>query len=148
MNFGRVKWLWLLVCLCTAAAARAERLPLNAYTVVDGLRHNQVNKIVRDSLGYLWFCTSDGLSRYDGYGFTDFGMDQGQPHPKVTNILETREGEYSSIFRELSRTMSRQTLLVLAQLPIFGARAEREIQRAPASLIASGSCEVFLDHGA
>ena len=55
MNFGRVKWLWLLVCLCAVAAARAERLPLKAYTVADGLPHNQVNKIVRDSLGFLWF---------------------------------------------------------------------------------------------
>lgn len=32
---------------------RAELLPLKAYTVADGLAHNVINKIVRDSRGFL-----------------------------------------------------------------------------------------------
>ena len=38
--------------------------------------------------------TSEGLSLFDGYRFTNFGVDQGLPNPYVTAILETREGEY------------------------------------------------------
>src|ERR1700687_3158364 len=73
---------------------KAERLPLKMYTVADGLAHNKINKIVRDSRGFLWFCTADGLSRFDGYTFTNFGTEQGLPHANVTDLLETRSGEY------------------------------------------------------
>src|ERR1700736_1260753 len=84
----------LLILLFLPFVARAERLPLKAYTVADGLAHNEINKIVRDSRGFLWFCTADGLSRFDGYTFTNFGTDQGLPHANVTGLLETRSGEY------------------------------------------------------
>ena len=33
----------------------------------DGLSNYQVNDILRDSRGFVWFATSFGLSRYDGY---------------------------------------------------------------------------------
>jgi len=81
--------LMLFVCLTT----RAERLPLKAYTVADGLPNNVINKIVRDSHGFLWFCTNEGLARFDGYSFTNYGLDQGLPHATVNDFLETRSGE-------------------------------------------------------
>jgi len=72
----------------------AERLPIKTYTTADGLAHNTINRIVRDSRGYLWFCTADGLSRFDGYGFKNFGTVDGLPHAYVTDLLETRRGEF------------------------------------------------------
>src|SRR2546425_5361440 len=82
--------LLLLMCL----TARSERLPLKAYTTADGLAHNVINRIVRDSRGFLWFCTVEGLSRFDGYSFTNYGTAEGLPHPTVNDLLETRGGEY------------------------------------------------------
>ena len=46
----------------------------------------------------MWFGTADGLSRYDGYSFTNFKPDPGDPanhmgHNMVWDILETRTGE-------------------------------------------------------
>ena len=70
----------VLLTLLLPPAARAERLPLKPYTTADGLADNDINKIVRDSRGFLWFCTAEGLSRFDGYSFTNFGTDQGLPH--------------------------------------------------------------------
>jgi ligand-binding sensor domain-containing protein/signal transduction histidine kinase len=75
-------------------AVKAEQLPLKAYTTADGLPHNVINKIVRDSRGFLWFCTDDGLARFDGYEFTNFGTEQGLPHAVVNDLLEARDGEY------------------------------------------------------
>src|SRR6267378_4908571 len=87
--------LWLMgVVLSASLSVRAERLPLKTYTVADGLPNNVINKIVRDSRGFLWFCTAEGLSRFDGYTFTNYGADQGLPHANVTDLLETRGGEY------------------------------------------------------
>lgn len=75
-------------------AGNAERLPIKTYTTADGLPHNSINRIVRDSRGFLWFCTGDGLSRFDGYTFINYGVSEGLPHPKVNDLLETRTGEY------------------------------------------------------
>src|SRR5262252_2579196 len=72
----------------------AEHLPIKTYTTVDGLANNEINRIVRDSRGFLWFCTSNGLSRFDGYTFTNYGTGQGLPHGSVSDFLETRGGEY------------------------------------------------------
>lgn len=83
---------FLLIFLPSLAVA--EHLPLKTYTVAEGLAHNEINKIVRDSRGFLWFCTAEGLSRFDGYGFTNYGIDQGLPHHNVTDFLETRSGEF------------------------------------------------------
>jgi ligand-binding sensor domain-containing protein len=83
----------VLLPLILSALARAERLPLKAYTVADGLGHNNVNKIVRDSRGFLWFCTNEGLSRFDGYSFTNYDTNDGLPHHAVTDFLQTRDGE-------------------------------------------------------
>ena len=72
----------------------AERLPIREYTTADGLAQNSVNRIVRDSRGFLWFCTDEGLSRFDGYKFTNYTTADGLPHPIVRSFLETRNGDY------------------------------------------------------
>src|SRR6187549_1172128 len=76
------------------ASLRAERLPLKPYATADGLAHNDVHRIVRDSRGFLWFCTAGGLSQFDGYTFRNFGTEHGLPHSSVNDLLETRGGEY------------------------------------------------------
>src|SRR5205823_5495245 len=88
-----MRFLLLTILLLLPNFAQAERLPLKAYTVADGLPNNVINKIVRDSRGFLWFCTQEGLSRFDGYSFTTLGVDQGLPHAIVNDFLETRNGE-------------------------------------------------------
>ena len=73
---------------------QAERLPLKTYSTSDSLPNNEINKIFRDSRGFLWFCTAGGLSRFDGYAFTNFGTENGLPDPVVNDLLEIRTGEY------------------------------------------------------
>ena len=82
----------LLLILCRPIAA--ERLPIKTYTTADGLAHNNINRIVRDSRGFLWFCTAEGLSRFDGYTFTNYTTDQGLPQRNITDFLETRGGQF------------------------------------------------------
>src|SRR3989441_11935606 len=83
----------LAIVLLFPTFVSGQRLPLKSYTVADGLPNNVINKIVRDSRGFLWFCTGEGLSRFDGYSFTNYGVDQGLPHTTVNDFLETRGGE-------------------------------------------------------
>jgi ligand-binding sensor domain-containing protein len=65
--------------LISCAGLRAQQLPIKTYTTSDGLPRNGINHIVRDSHGFLWFCTIEGLSRFDGYTFTNYGVEQGIP---------------------------------------------------------------------
>jgi ligand-binding sensor domain-containing protein/two-component sensor histidine kinase len=84
----------LALVIVLSSNENAERLPIKPYTTADGLAHNVVNRIVRDSRGFLWFCTREGLSRFDGYGFTNYGLEQGLPSAIVNDLLETREDIY------------------------------------------------------
>ncbi len=77
-----------------AACVHAERLPVRKYTVADGLPANRIQKIKRDSRGFLWFATSEGLSRFDGYQFTNYTISDGLPNSHATDFLETRGGAY------------------------------------------------------
>ena len=38
----------------------------------DGLSNNQVTSITKDTKGYMWFGTHNGLNRYDGYQFIKY----------------------------------------------------------------------------
>ena len=82
----------LSTLLVTCTSTFSEQLPIKTYTTADGLAHNTVNRIVRDSRGFLWFCTREGLSRFDGYSFTNYAIEQGLPSASVNDLLETREG--------------------------------------------------------
>src|SRR6476619_7977222 len=90
----RLAILAFLLITWALQSAHAERLPIKVYTTADGLPNNNINKIVHDSRGFLWFCTVEGLSLFDGHTFVNFGIDDGLPRANVTDILETRDGEY------------------------------------------------------
>ncbi|MDE6770877.1 MAG: hypothetical protein K2J78_14230, partial [Muribaculaceae bacterium] len=67
-----------LICLNTVTAYATLRQDLaDSYTVSfitmqQGLPHNFVEEIYRDSKGYIWIATSASLARYDGYDFISF----------------------------------------------------------------------------
>jgi len=62
----------LLVYLMHHAALSAQNFNLKSYMTSDGLAHNNVRAMVRDSSGFLWAGTWDGLSRFDGHEFKNY----------------------------------------------------------------------------
>ena len=87
--------LFLLLCLAIGSSkSHAEQLPIKTYTTADGLVRDEINRIIQDSHGYLWFCTDEGLSRFDGYKFTNYTTADGLPSGAVSDLLETRDGTY------------------------------------------------------
>jgi signal transduction histidine kinase/ligand-binding sensor domain-containing protein len=73
---------------------QAEVPPIHSYSVADGLGANEVDQIYADSRGFIWFGTPQGLSRFDGYRFVNFGVTDGLASNHILAILETRAGEY------------------------------------------------------
>ncbi|HXI62499.1 MAG TPA: two-component regulator propeller domain-containing protein [Pyrinomonadaceae bacterium] len=39
-------------------------MPIKVYASADGLGSSYINNLMRDSRGFLWVCTRDGLSRF------------------------------------------------------------------------------------
>jgi PAS domain S-box-containing protein len=83
-----------LLSLLAAASVRAERLPVRIYTSADGLGSNFVSSMMRDSHGFMWFCTRDGLSRFDGSRFVTYQIGDTNAPPGIEQVLETSKGIY------------------------------------------------------
>jgi ligand-binding sensor domain-containing protein len=57
--------------------AQEEQYNFSRIDIENGLSHNQVNSILKDDIGFMWFGTMSGLNRYDGYKFKTFKHHQG-----------------------------------------------------------------------
>jgi signal transduction histidine kinase/ligand-binding sensor domain-containing protein len=82
-----------LVLTLAAVIARAQQLPLKYYTSADGLAYDYVSCVEQDSRGFLWVCTSFGLSRFDGARFVNYRDTEGLMS-QVNDLLETRDHVY------------------------------------------------------
>ena len=60
---------------CTAYAQN-NKYQFSHLDINNGLSHNQVNCIYKDSKGFMWFGTLSGLNRFDGYNFKIFKHDE------------------------------------------------------------------------
>ena len=62
----------------------------NQITTDDGLSTGTVNCVFKDSNGFIWIGTADGLNRYDGYELTIFKNDSENPEGSISgNIITT-----------------------------------------------------------
>lgn len=94
VNYFRFFIIALLLQCFLAFTIKAERLSFTTYSLSNGLVNDTVNKIYPDSRGFLWFCTSDGLSRFDGYKFKNYTQNDGLPHRNINDFIETKDGTY------------------------------------------------------
>ena len=89
------KKILLILLLSLPLAVIADHLfkTLDAH---DGLTSSQVNCILKDSRGYVWFGTPAGLYRFDGYTFKNFQSDSQDGSSLndsyINSIQETLDG--------------------------------------------------------
>jgi diguanylate cyclase (GGDEF)-like protein len=79
----------LLVCL--AAGAGAQRFSFRNYT--DGLNNLNVSTMLQDRTGFLWVGTQNGLYRYDGSRFVEYGPQQGLRDTYVVTLYLDESGQ-------------------------------------------------------
>ncbi len=78
--------------LQTSSQATAQTLNIQTYNNEDGLAQSQVQTIIQDSEGYLWFGTVDGLSRFNGTSFVNFTVKDGMASNEVTACALIHDG--------------------------------------------------------
>lgn len=83
-----------IVLTALAPETGAEVLPIRTYTSADGLGSSAISSLMRDSRGFLWFCTRDGLTRFDGQRFTTYQVGAKDAAPGIERIYEARNGIY------------------------------------------------------
>jgi signal transduction histidine kinase/ligand-binding sensor domain-containing protein/AraC-like DNA-binding protein len=69
-----------------AVWAQNNQFQFSRLDINNGLSHNQVPSIFKDSRGFMWFGTLSGLNRYDGYKFKIF--------KHITNDTTTLDDDY------------------------------------------------------
>lgn len=71
----------------------AQSVYFRHFTIRDGLPHNQVYNTFQDSEGFMWFCTDDGLVRFDGRNMQVYQQEQGLKSNFVIDITESESGK-------------------------------------------------------
>ena len=66
------------------------------YSINQGLPNNHIEFLFKDSKGFLWVATNNGLSQYDGFTFRNFFNNpkdsNSLPTNRVTGIAEDKNG--------------------------------------------------------
>ena len=73
-------------------SAQISRPALRNYNTDQGLPSSEVYISYQDKMGYMWFGTDNGVSRFNGYRFVNFGPLQGLSDPVAFYIQEDSKG--------------------------------------------------------
>lgn len=88
-----------LAIALTPATLSARHIPIRIFTTAQGLPRNLVNCMAPGATGMLWFCTSEGLARFDGLNFRVFGPEDGLPSRTVHDLVPSKTGGYWLVTR-------------------------------------------------
>lgn len=78
---------FLLSLLNATAIYYPQSFKFNNLTVENGLSNNDVNTLIQDKTGFIWFGTEDGLNRYDGYNFKVFRHNPSDSNSLADNTI-------------------------------------------------------------
>jgi len=88
----------LFVLLLSSWMVVAQSYQFKHLEVSDGLSNNSVNTICKDRDGFMWFGTTTGLNRYDGYTFKIYQHAENDPGSLpdnyITDIVEMPDGRF------------------------------------------------------
>jgi len=93
-----VVWCTVIYCwlVCSCLYAQKNTIRFKHISIAQGLSQSTVYCIRQDSKGFMWFGTTSGLLRYDGYQFKTYKYDPENPNSPVgeyiLSLIEDRQG--------------------------------------------------------
>ena len=75
----------LLICIIGSSQPRQFR----QLTSADGISQSEVYSFLKDSRGFVWFGTVDGLNRYDGYNIEIFNTNKNDTNSLSNNTVRS-----------------------------------------------------------
>jgi len=95
--FAWLRFFLIIVCIVFQLSVQAQlKCSIKHYSTEDGLSQDGILCIAKDSEGFMWFGTSDGINRFDGHGFITYksrpGDSSSLSNNKIRNIIEDKVG--------------------------------------------------------
>jgi signal transduction histidine kinase/ligand-binding sensor domain-containing protein/DNA-binding response OmpR family regulator len=121
-------FVWLMISF--DVPGQQKKYQFERFTMENGLSHHMVNDILQDSSGFIWFATSSGLNRYDGYSVRVFRNIPGDTTSvlvdDVTRLFEGPDGKMwlythsgNNVYDPITETFQRNTAAVLESMSIY-----------------------------
>lgn len=79
----------VLHCFLSVVFGTGSNISFSHFSVKEGLSQNTVFAIRQDSTGNIWFGTSDGVNKYDGYAFRVYRTIPGDSTSIAANVIHT-----------------------------------------------------------
>ena len=86
-NILILKYSLILICLIMSIISEAQPRRFKHLTSEDGISQSEVYCFLKDSRGFIWFGTVDGLNRYDGYNIEVFNTNRNDKHTISSNTI-------------------------------------------------------------
>lgn len=91
MNLLQRIFFAIAIFLLCPILLHSQKLFVKNYTTTEGLAQNQVFAIEQDHLGFIWFGTAGGLSRYNGRTFKNYTKENGLASNVLRAIFESSD---------------------------------------------------------
>ena len=76
-----------LLLICAVGSSQPRRF--EQLTSADGISQSEVYSFLKDSRGFVWFGTVDGLNRYDGYHIEIFNTSKNDTNSLSNNTVRS-----------------------------------------------------------
>lgn len=129
MRNKQLYFLFTLLLFQSFVIAQGDAYQFMRLDLRNGLSHNQVNWMLKDSRGFMWFGTMSGLNRFDGYDFKVYKHDLHDSTSLSDNYVErifelpekkmwiaTRNG--NNIYNPVTDRVSRDDIGYLSDLSL------------------------------
>lgn len=83
----------LTLCLVLACTKAQGQVSFAHIGLRDGLSQSTVLDIAQDAKGNMWFATFNGINRFDGYDFTVYRNEEGNPFSIGDNLIYAVEAD-------------------------------------------------------
>jgi len=136
----KIKTFLLCLLLIPAVTAQISAPYVEHLSIEQGLFRSSVNCIMQDSRGFIWFGTTDGLARYDGYSFKMISPDKQNslplPDNNITAIAEDKNGDIwigtaEGYLCRYSPLLMKITTVEIKYNPVFTSQNEPPFDAAP-----------------
>lgn len=123
-----LKFFIFIILFLVSGHAIAQQLTFRHLNIDDGLSQNAVFSIIKDSHGFMWFGTKDGLNRYDGRNFVVY---QHNPFDSTTisdayvaKLLEDKSGRIWTGAQSGDLNILNRETDIFCELPIKNSEGE------------------------
>lgn len=87
MFFNRTLSFFVIIIFLSFSVFSQQSVKFDKITVEDGLSQSNINWILQDRLGFIWFATNGGLNRFDGSQFKTFLRNDADSNSISNNII-------------------------------------------------------------